>query len=114
MQACKWSKTVHPHKFVSIPLEQVEAFAGSNGVVAHLEAKAADETNGTIEEEQPEGDEAAEEPEGEDGGDDEGEESGFELVEDVRARPSRWSNGDPALVAVRSCPCAGGGFTTRC
>ena len=51
---------------------------------------------------------------GDDSDEDEGEESGFEFVEDIRARPSRWSNGDPALVAVRSCLCTGGGFATRC
>ena len=37
----------HSHTSASIPLEQVEAYAASNGVVAHLEAEAAEETNGT-------------------------------------------------------------------
>lgn len=71
MQACKWVETIHPHKFISIPLEQVEAFVGSNGVVAHLEAKAADETNDVAEEQQPGGDEGSEEPQEEDGGNEE-------------------------------------------
>ena len=63
---------------IRIPLEQVEAFASSNGVVAHLEAKAADETNGTREEEYS----REEEDEDEEGGDEEEEE---EDSEDVRA-----------------------------
>ncbi len=37
--------------YASIPLEQVEAHATTNGVVAHLEAKAA-EANGSAEEEE--------------------------------------------------------------
>lgn len=68
---------------VSIPLEQVEAFASSNGVVAHLEAKAASETNGTNDEDG--GGEGTGEGEEEEGDGDEEEEDS----EDVRLQCAR-------------------------
>lgn len=72
------NRSVRPYTPIRIPLDQVEAFASSNGVVANLEAKAASETNGTGEEEQDDSNEDEQEDE-EEGGDEEDEDS-----EDVR------------------------------
>ncbi|EKM61547.1 uncharacterized protein PHACADRAFT_248228 [Phanerochaete carnosa HHB-10118-sp] len=71
-----------------ISLEQVEAFATSNGVVAHLEAEAAGEANGIDEDAEENGADEEEEAEKEDGGEEE-EEDSEDDVEIIMEAPSR-------------------------
>lgn len=92
MNSIQWCSPYVLTPSASIPLEQVEAFAASNGVVAHLEAAVAGEANGaagggnaTPEGDQEEGNGGEGEGEGE--GEEEEEEEEEEDSEDVRHVP---------------------------
>jgi hypothetical protein len=88
-ECVQWPFSVRPHRSVRIPLEQVEAFAVTNGVVAHLEATAADETDGTTEEEAAAG--SAEEQEIEEDGDEIEDEEDSEDVRTLWCFPAYYS-----------------------